>query len=110
MGLITVVISIDTEESTQVGLVVVGKDGASGEQFGLTVATTSRSTTTENRQVSWVTVVNDVVETDTWTGEDTVVYSNIAGETCDPICTAISTHRNIDGVCIQSRGSERRTG
>ena len=56
MGLITTVISIATEESTPVGLTVVSKDGTSGEQFGLTVTTTSRTATTENRQVSWATV------------------------------------------------------
>ena len=52
MDLITTVISIATEESTPVGLAVAAKDGASGEQFGLTVATTSRTATTESRQVS----------------------------------------------------------
>jgi hypothetical protein len=49
MGLITTVISIVTEERTSVGLSVAAKDGVSGEQFGLTVATTSRTTTTESR-------------------------------------------------------------
>ncbi len=89
MGLITTVISIATEEITPVGLAVVSKGGTSGEQFGLTVTTTSRTATTENRQVSWATVVNTVVETDTWAREDAVTYSSITDETCDPICTPI---------------------
>ncbi len=50
IGLITVVISIVTKvESTPVGLTVVAKDGAGGEQFCLNVATTARTATTDDR-------------------------------------------------------------
>ncbi len=65
MGLITEVISIATEESKPVVLAFTTKDGASDQQFDLTVVTTSRTATTESRQFSWATAVNTVVETGT---------------------------------------------
>jgi hypothetical protein len=68
MGLDTVAISIGTEEeSTPVGLVIVAKDGAGSDQVCLDTATTSSTTTVENRQVGLTTVVKVVDETGTGT-------------------------------------------
>ena len=67
----------------------------------MTVATTSRTATAESRQVSWTTTVNAAVEEVTWAGEDTVTYSSIDGETCDPNCTPI---------CSETTESSTATG